>query len=248
MKKSLPAVGTKFFSALVISALLLLPGCTTTRSISNSGFPGQRGSYGNPLYHGELSEFDVLGIERGQQVSDEEISRTLDNARKVRLRKGAPVLLIQSGAYLPDDAMLAEVSRIFSVTPFTGQPDNNLTNRASYAKSLRLAAARAGCEAIICFWGSLESARKELGSKTVSWVPVVGNVVPDEAQLMRLRLKMVLVDVRSGNWSSFVPESSEDKSLSAKFDRESSDQKQVDKLKRQAYVTATRELTKIYSD
>jgi hypothetical protein len=52
--------------ALVIT--VLLSGCSV-RSISNSGYnPGgyyPRGGDNNPFYKGELSEFDVLGIDAG---------------------------------------------------------------------------------------------------------------------------------------------------------------------------------------
>src|SRR5204863_842906 len=82
---------------------LLLAGCAKTRSISDSGYRpdtyGHHGRIPSPAgYRGELSEFDVLGINRDAAVSEEEIRQALDGAQRVRLKRGDSVLLIQSGA------------------------------------------------------------------------------------------------------------------------------------------------------
>jgi len=79
-------------------------------------------------------------------------------------------------------------------------------------------------------------------------MPIVGSVVPDEHQHMRIRLKMAVVDVRSGNWAMFSPEPFEDKAVSARLGRERSDQAQVSKLKQQAYASAARDLVKMYAN
>ncbi|HUN48636.1 MAG TPA: hypothetical protein VMU85_19050, partial [Stellaceae bacterium] len=105
-----------------------------------------------------------------------------------------------------------------------------------------MAAARAGAETIVCYWGVLESARSGQASKLVSWVPVVGAVVPDETQRMRIRLRMIVVDVRSGGWAMFSPEPVDDTALSAAINRAPADQDQVARLKGAAYETAARQL------
>jgi len=96
----------------------------------------------------------------------------------------------------PDEPMVNELNRYVNCVPFTGVPTGGRRSgdvttekaaQASYSKSLRLAAARGGCETIVCYWGILESARKGLASKPVSWVPVVGWALPDERQQMRIR-------------------------------------------------------------
>ena len=144
----------------------LLTGCQT-RSISNSGYSG--GYYcegGDPFYRGELNEFDLLGIVPKESIMDEQIGKALDASARVTLRKGSSVLLIQSGAMQPDKPMLDAMEKHFAVVPFTGQP--GATNAAGYARALRLAAAQAGCETMICYWGTLESASKGNEAKTVS--------------------------------------------------------------------------------
>ena len=235
--------------AISCSALaIVLSGCTRTRSISNSGYPepgGRRAHVQAP----ELSEFDVLGLQRTGAVTDQEIQQALDAASRVRVRKGSSMLVIQSGAYQPDSPMAQALARHVNVVPFNGQSDSVARDAGSgYAKALRLAAARAGCETVLCYWGTLESARRNLETKSVSWVPVVGWMLPDEKQYMRIRLKMALVDVRSGSWTMFSPEAFDSKSLSSMFNKEAADQGQVEKLKRLAYEKAAEDVIKVYAN
>jgi len=236
-----------------IISTIWLTGCET-RSISDSGYRGAS-PYGSHLpasdsgFKGELSEFDVLGVQRDGQITEEQIGKALDAAARVRLRKGCSLLLIQSGAYQPDHPMTHALAKNFNVVPFDGRPETKSDkNPETYAKALRLAAARAGCEAVICYWGTLESARRNLESKSVSWVPVVGWVLPDERQHMRIRLKVAIVDVRSGNWTMFSPEAFDHRALSSMFNKEASDQGQVDKLKQSAYESAASDLAKLYTN
>src|SRR6266404_4712420 len=108
---------------LLVALCTLWGGCSTTRSISNSGYQPGACSYVSCeprsapafTYRGELSEFDVLGIARGEITTESEIRRTLDNSRKVRLREGSSILLIQSGAAIPDGPMMEELGKHFSV-------------------------------------------------------------------------------------------------------------------------------------
>ena len=163
-------------------------------------------------------------------------------------------MAIQSGAPLPDDQMVTALDRYFAVVPFSGVPlvrleaasyaangvspkltDERITN---YARALRLAAAKSGAEVIFCYWGVIDSAVEREATKVVSWVPLVGSVIPDETQLMRIRLKVALIDVRSGQWSMFAPEAFVDSALSAALIRAQSDQRQVAQLKEKAYKAA----------
>lgn len=237
----------KTYLLLLGAAALFLAGCET-RSISDSGY--RRGQHAHRVapasYSGELNELDVLGIQRNLPVTEEQIVRALDAAGDVRLRKGSRVLLVQSGAHYPDDPMVAALRGSVTVTPFTGHP--NQFQRETYHRDLRYAAARGGCETVICYWGILESARQSFDTKAISWVPLLGSVVPDEHQQMRIRLKVAIVDVRTGNWSMFSPEPYSDQAVSARLGRERSDQAQVNKLKQQAYATAAADLLKQYAN
>ncbi|MGD0261763.1 MAG: aminopeptidase [Verrucomicrobiota bacterium] len=255
------------FCLLTICACAVLAGCARSiHSISNSGYqadrsycgyhPADAGSDPAFTYRGELSEFDVLGITRGQTTSETEIAQALDNAKRVKLGPGSSILLIQSGAAFPDAPMVAELSKHFRVVPFSGLPacpaptsawHSRETEPQSYAKSLRLAAARGGNDIILCYWGILESEKENLPTKTISWVPGVNWLVPDETQYKRIRLKLALIDVRSGNWTVFSPEAFEDSRINRSPRRAVADQKLVASLKQREYARGVRELVRLYA-
>jgi hypothetical protein len=253
---------------LIIVALMLASGCSKSiRPISNSGYhipPQTTPSMPRPDqsdsgfdYHGELSEFDVLGITRTETASDADIEKALNSAKQIRLKTGAAILLVQSGAIFPDDPMVNELSKHFRVVPFTGVPPVSRRGAAGqferydagdFSRSLRLAAARGGCETILCFWGILESESAKLATKTVSWVPVAGWFIPDENQHMRIRLKFALVDVRTGDWTVLSPDAIEASKLSVSPRREVADQKLVERLKLKAYEAGAKELLARYAE
>ncbi len=275
----------KYFQHIFLFLICVsLVGCAKSgRSISNSGYAdhslgtytgdSEKGPHSDLAfkYRGELSEFDVLGITRGENASETEIQRALDNAKRVKLHPGSSILLIQSGAGFPDAPMVAELEKHFRVATFSGVPPGNTivatspgvppgsagaspaginesSDAPSYSRSLRLAAARGGNDIIVCYWGVLESEIDNLATKTVSWVPVVSWMVPDEKQHMRIRIKMALIDVRSGDWTVFSPKAFENDRISTSPRRGASDQKQVERLKQQAYVESAQELVRLYSD
>jgi hypothetical protein len=212
-------------------ALLLCLGCAQTRSISDSGFRGR--SHYNPHYRGELSEFDVVGIPPGTNITETQIQEALKARPVVKFLWGDPVLLIQSGAPAPDHEFVREFERYFAVAPFSGQPAPDMNG---YAARLRLAAAQGGYKHLACYWGVLEASQEDHATKTISWVPIAGSLVPDQSQRMRIRLKAVAVDVATGRWKMIQPPPvEEDARLSAKLNRESSDQKQVARLKQAGY-------------
>lgn len=239
-------------------ALLLLAGACSVRPISDSGYRDPyawRGAEsGNPLYRGELSEFDVLGIDRQQSVSEADIRAAAAVARQpFNLRKGAALLLIQSGALLPDAAMVRALEPTYVVGVFSGIPDAPAgaspaaPTASAYAMKLRLAAARGGYDTIVAYWGLLEAEQQRLATKAVSWVPIVGMAIPDETQRLRIRLKVAVIDVVSGRWDVFAPAEFDDDALSASLIRASSDQAQVALLKERAYKAAAEDVVKRYA-
>ena len=235
--------------ALIIP--IVLSGCAT-RSVSNSGsgyYPGGYNGRGgdNPLYKGELSEFDVLGIDPGKEITEQDITAAASGKNeRLSLRKGEPLLLIQSGAMIPEQEMTERMEKYFSVSVFTGVPEQGKKADASYSKALRLAAAKAGIYKILVYWGVMEIETKDLASKNVSWVPIVGWVIPDQTQIIRIRLKVALVDVKSGQWEVFVPKVYEDTASSASLDREQSGLQQVAQLKNKVYQAAVESIISRY--
>jgi hypothetical protein len=238
------------FKVVTCVALLaaLLAGCAT-RSISDSGYPSESW-YGartpaHPLYKGELSEFDVLGIDPHAKVTTEEIAKAFEQKQVLKLPKGSSIMLVQSGALIPDEPMVGALEKYYSISVFSGVPTSQGAD--NYSMPLRLAAAKGGFEKIVVYWGLLETAQKGLGSKAVSWLPFVGGAIPDESQEMRVRLKVAVVDVRTGQWDMFSPEPFQDMATSARHGRESSDQGQVALLKKKSYEAAAEELVKRYA-
>jgi hypothetical protein len=252
-------------TALFIGILLLLAGCAT-RSISNSGYRPDsvygRTSGANPFYQGELSELDVLGIERDRKITEEDIQKAFSDKQPLTVKKGTSILLVQSGAMFPDTPMIKAFEKYYTVAGFTGVPDRpnspaarpgaagpvmTTTSPNSYAMTLRLAAAKGGYEKVVAYWGVLESAREKLGTKAVSWVPFIGGAIPDEEQRMRIRLKVAVIDTRSGQWEIFTPDDHEDDAISANYTRASSDQTQVAILKEKAYASTSEDFVKRYA-
>lgn len=194
----------------------------------------------------ELKDGDVLGMSAGEP-SEETIKKTLERSSKVDLKRGESILVLQSGEPVPDARMVAELNQYYRAIPFSGirsdwqTSDTDAPDR--YAKALRFAAAQAGAEKVLCFWGSLEIARHELSTKTVSWIPVLDFFVPDQKDSVRVHLKMALVDVRTGEWAVFRSAPIEEEVVSTAWEREHVENSQVKRMKLASYKTAVGSLT-----
>jgi len=231
---------------LIICLAACSIGCQT-RSISNSDY---RGSW---MYRGELSELEVLGVAADATITEADIKAALAEEPKVSLRRGDRVVVVQSGAQFPDDPLLKALDPLYSVVPLSGVPAEDQrsrneprANKQPLDKSLRLAAAKAGAKTLIVYWGVLESGREEHGTKIISWVPVIGKMVPDEKQKMRIRLKAAVIDVATGAWEFVIPEAYDDTATSARLNRAESDQGQVARLKIKGYEALAKALTTRY--
>lgn len=215
----------KNFIIVAVAAAVLLAGCSTS-SISNP-----YGGY-NAFYQGELNEIDLIGPVSGSNVTGAEIAAVLNGARPPTPDRAMPVMLIQSGALLPDDEMVAAMGGYFRVIPFSGIPPKEPD---AYGQRLRMIAALGGYRQILCYWGALEAQRQDGVTKALSWVPVLGAAIPDETRRMRIDLKAVLIDVESGRWRAYRSASIESEVESARIDRDQAAIDQVTKLKAEAY-------------
>src|SRR5579862_1079513 len=164
------------FSAMALCAALL-SSCSNHSHRSRHRI--QLEDNGASLNPDELNEFDVLG---GSSANAQAGTSTL-----VTIKQGDCVLVIQSGALRPDDAMLAELTKYFKVMSFSGIPVHG--NDSSLAQRLRTAALNGDCSRVFVYWSILETARRDLPTKTLSWIPLVGHVVPDKAQRVRIQPK-----------------------------------------------------------
>ncbi len=214
-------------------ALLTLSACEESSISDNTA--GTGAAYVGGHVH-EIDELDLLGS-HGGEVSEGDIRNAIHGRQSggVRAWPGSPLLVVQSGATAPDSIMLAAIEKSYRVFPFSGvTTDSHRDGRLG--RDLRLAAARSGCTHILCYWGKLESIREDQVTKTVSWVPIVGSLIPDEQRSTRLRVRAVLIDVESGRSEAFTPPAAENSALSPGLLRDSSRDKQVYDLKTRAYT------------
>lgn len=228
--------------AILLIGAFALTGCET-RPISDSGYGEPYGwrYRGASLYKGELSELDVLGVAPQTETSQADIAKALETAVAPRLKRGDKVLLIQSGATVPDEAMLEEAKRCFEVAPFSGVPTDE---GVALSGSLRLRAAQGGYRHLVCYWGVLESARENQETKAISWVPIIGGFIPDQKQRMRLRLKAIVLDVGTGGWKMLTPEVYDDFAYNSDWNRAKRDQYLVSALKDKGYKALVADLLK----
>lgn len=237
-------------TGLACLLVLTLAGCGV-RSISNSGYyaDSDRGyaQRNNPFYKGELNEFDVLGIDPKAPIAEADIQKSLAEKLRIVVSKGSSIMLIQSGAMIPDEDMVKGMEKYYNVAVFTGVPAGGGIPADAYAKALRLAAAKGGYEKLMVYWGLLETGREDLATKAVSWLPFIGGAIPDQTQRMRIRMKVALVDVKSGQWDMFSPPPFEESDFSGRYSRMASDQAQVAILKTQAYNATVEDLVKRFS-
>ena len=233
---------------LILVVALASIGCQT-RSISNSDY---RSTWG---YRGELSELEVLGVSANKVISEGDIKAALNTKTKVSLKRGDRIVLVQSGAQFPDGPVLEELKPYYSVIPLSGVPAHDdryrrhedANAKQPIDKSLRLAAAKADAKTLIVYLGILETGREDHGTKTLSWLPVIGRIIPDEKQKIRIRLKAAVIDVSSGAWEFVIPEVYNDARTSARVNREESDQDQVTLLKAKAYKALASDLLKRFN-
>ncbi|WP_370156148.1 hypothetical protein [Ferrovibrio sp.] len=215
----------------MLAAILLAVAACETRSISNSGYQTSRQTTANPFYRGELTAYDVLGVDTDRPITEEDIRRAVTEKQPIGMRKGSTIMLVQSGAPFPDHDMVAALERYYTVAAFTGMPLPASSEGAKYAQLFRLAAARGGYQTVVVYWGMLESAREGTGAKVLSWLPIIGGSIPDETQGMRIRLMMAVIDVKTGQWDTFAPEPFTETAGSSDRGRAVADQRLVEDLK-----------------
>lgn len=224
-------------------------GCATrTRSISNSGYNQRYGfEYSDKAaYRGELCEYDVIGLDASSRISQTDIDEALNSKISLEIPKESSILLIQSGAMIPDDGMIESLEQFYRVSVLPGMPTTFGSN--SWAMAVRLIAAKGGHDTVVVYWGILETSQKQFGANGLVWVPLVGRVIPEEAQDMRIRMMIAVVDVKTGRSDIFAPPAcSEHRTATVGVNREEMDQQQVTSLKSKAYSGAGPAIAKRYS-
>ena len=229
----------------IIVGLILVStyGCAS-RSISDTGYSQseRRGYYKSEVESKELEELVVLGIDKKQAINQGAIEKALTNFKKINIPKDSSILLVQSGSEFPDSVMIESLSDYWNVNQVSG--DSRKYKESNLNNVLRYTAATGGNGSIFVYWGIVETSEKNLGTKNVSWVPIVGWSLPDEVTNMRIRLKFAVIDVKTGNWQLFQPKPVEEEFFSSIMNREDKDQEKVIELKKLVYKKAAEELHK----
>ena len=137
--------------------------------------------------------------------------------------------------------MREALAKRYALGTFSGtRPANgrDADDAESYARALRMAAAQGGHDKVLANWGVLESARLDNAASNISWVPIVGWMLPDEREHMRIRLRLALIDTGTGQWEMLEPPPVGSDSLSSIMSRRSVDQTLVAQLKASGYERA----------
>lgn len=69
-------------------------------------------------------------------MSEADIAKARNNAERVSMTKGEKVLLIQSGAIIPDRRMIEEMEKYFTVSVFSGVPEKEPQQDDNYATKM----------------------------------------------------------------------------------------------------------------
>jgi len=238
---------TKFTSAALLIAVV--SGCAGSNNTGyrRADFGSKRALKGHYNSGEQLSEQDVLGIGAPKTPTELDIRNALDRAAGVDLKAGDTVLALQSGQGVPDPRLVNELNKHYRAVPFSGiradwgkrtseDPEDH------YSKALRFAAAQAGAQKILCFWGNLEVARHDLSTKTITWLPVIDVIVPDQKDSVRVHLKVAVLDVRTGSWSVFRTEPLQTDVVTTGWGREHLETPEVRDLKEKSYTLAINSL------
>jgi hypothetical protein len=239
-------------SVLACAMVMTWTGCNisagTDIHLLSSTPPKQPQFVKSPKPGNGLAEAEVLGVETNTVATDETIRKTLEQGHNVQMRPGSNLLLLHSGYSEPEKAMIGEMNRYFRVINYSGLTihDPGVTNADTCARFLRLAAARLGAESLVCYWTTSEYSRRDLPGKSISWVPVVGRIIPDEMERVRVRITFAAVDVRTGQWALHAAAPVEEEVRRSEHQRELEETDFNRQLKTRAYKSAAQEFLRLY--
>ncbi len=225
----------------LVMGLLVVFLFSCSKSISETGYAQSENKVpGYNAQQKELNELKVLGIRNLSSITEENISEVMATATSVDLPKGDSILLIQSGADYPDSEMIESMSQYWDVNILSGSNDKYSGDNLN--KALRYIAASGGNKHLVVYWGIVETAKKSLASKNISWVPFVGWSLPDENTQMRIRLKFAIINVETGSWKMIQPSPVEEEFMSSIIGREGKEQEKVIELKKLVYANAAKQI------
>ena len=205
----------KNMAVLLGISLCLLSGCNSS---SIDAKKRASNSVSKSTLVQQLTDKDVFGNEATLNVSEEDIQNALKGKGPfVPLRSS--VILVQSGSQAPEAAMQQEMAKYYTVSTFSGISDkqkktvcNKDTANAenmNYMQALRYIAAKGKQQAILVYWGELETGRFNSETKEFIWSEYKNEKVAGTGIVLRYLLKFALVDVATGEWAMYSPENYE---------------------------------------
>ena len=210
-----------------------------------------------PPASGYLTEQDVLDINPTMEVTEEDIQDAIKAASSgvFELRTGDRIILVQSGATVPDSVMQEAMMAHYQVSVYSGiapvKPRPKLARKGeiplekpepNYIKTLRLAAAKAKQDKIIVYWGYLELGKLDTDNKTVVWQRYLSGDIPSSTKSLRYLIRFALVDVKTGMWTMYASINHQDEYMQATFKRYENDVMQVNRVKEASYRLAAQNL------
>ncbi|OCG49128.1 hypothetical protein A9G35_12545 [Gilliamella sp. Choc5-1] len=219
----------------------------------------------NPAYSAakvakvQLTDKDIFDEELDKEITDYDIQEAAYLAKKgFHVPLKSSIILVQSGESVPDATMQLEMSKYYQVSVYNGFPKTKtLSNRRkskdsdhviynNYMKQLRLIAAKGGQRTIVVYWGELENGVLDEKTNIVNWRLYSGGKLPSNTKSLRYLLKFTLVDVVTGNWSTYSPINVEVDYIPPKFRNNVTDIAQIDQLIHKSYANAALLLAERY--
>ncbi|WP_316375385.1 hypothetical protein [Enterobacter hormaechei] len=208
----------------------------------------------------QLTDKDIFGNETTLAVTEEDIQAALEED-EFSVPLNSPVILVQSGSRAPETAMQQEMSKYYTVTTFSGIPDRQKVisctkdengdvvagENMNWMQALRYVGAKGHQKAIVVYQDMLQSGRYDPTTKTMMWSDYKNEKLADATSL-RYLVRFTLVDVATGEWSTWTPVNYEESVQVAQTGKTDTDIKEqhIVQLKQKTYAVAVKDLVKRY--
>lgn len=245
--QSVKHISSALFLSLIIISVSPLSGCSSS--------PEFKSRAANLSVKKQLTEQEVLDIDPLIEITEHDIQQAIKEANKdsFLIAKNAPIVLVQSGANVPDASMQQEMMKYYNVSVYSGisptkprspiarkNEEQILLPQPNYIKSLRLAAAKARQDKIIVYWGDFELGLPDKDDTKIVWLPYNEGDIARNTKYLRYSLRFATVDVKSGMWVMYTPPNTESEFLNVAFQSHQNKLNQLNAVKEEAYAEAAR--------
>lgn len=232
---------------------LLLISCSAEKTSKNPAYLASK------TEQKQLTDKDIFDDEFDKEITEYDIQDAAYQGKKgLFVPLNSSIILVQSGATVPDAYMQSELAKYYRVSVYNGIPNpknlpSNRKNKDSsnyfnnnYMKKLRFIAAKGGQDTIIIYWKTLEKGTLDQKTNTIKWNQYNGDNLTNNTKLLRYLLKFTLVDVVTGNWSTYSPVNIEVDYIIPKKSTIPTEQFQIDQLIQKTYTNAALLLAERY--